>query len=384
MNPFTIFKSIFILLLLVALSYGSFYFYSGAFSTPADSPKGSYKLEIKTGDTLASLASKLKEDKVINNADFLFFVSKISVSPNLKAGVYELNLPAKPDSILWQINNQKPSPPQNTASVSFIEGETTEDMAEKLEKSGVVSSKDFLSFVQNPQNFNLEKYDFLPPVRADCKYGEIYNNCPKYYLEGYLYPDTYSFFKDSKPEVVATKFLKNFNLKYWQPERNKYDADPKIARQSLYQQVILASVVEREVGRNYIKAMINDSDLNQERRQVARVYLNRIEKKMKWQSDPTVWYGVDRKKGVGLDGDLNWGNSKYKTGYKTYVINSYPVGPIASPSLDSLEATLNPENSDYLFFVSDRSGKMYFGKTNGDHVENITKVREINKLLPNI
>jgi UPF0755 protein len=384
MKPFTIFKIIFILLILAGLGYGGFYLYSGAFATPSASPTGNYKLQIKTRETLSSLATKLQEDKIINNADFIPFISKISVSPNLKAGVYELNLPAKPDSILWQINNQKPSPPQNTVSVSFIEGDTVEDMAEKLEKSGVISSSDFLNYIQNPQNFDLEKYDFLPPVRKDCKYGEIYNNCPKYYLEGYLYPDTYNFYKDSKPEVVAAKFLKNFNLKYWQDNRNKYDKDPTVARNSLYQQIILASVVEREVGRNYIKAMINDADLNQERRQVARVYLNRTEKKMKWQSDPTVWYGVDRKKGVGLDGELNWGNSKYKTGYNTYVIDSYPVGPITSPSLDSLQATLNPETNDYLFFVSDKSGKMYFGKTNAEHNQNITKVREINKTLPNI
>jgi UPF0755 protein len=117
---------------------------------------------------------------------------------------------------------------------------------------------------------------------------------------------------------------------------------------------------------------------------VARVFLNRVDKKMKWQSDATVWYGVDRKKGVPLDGDLNWGSSRYKSGYNTYVVDSYPVGPIASPSLSSIQAAQNPENSDYLFFVSDRSGKMYFGRSNTEHNQNIVKVREINKTLPNI
>jgi len=361
----------------------SSYGFAGAFSTPAQSPTGKYKLEVRTGETLTSLATKLQENNIINNADFIPLISRLSVVPNLRAGIYELDLPAKPDEILWQINNQKPGPQENTASVSFIEGDTAEDIADKLEKSGIISSQDFLKYIQIPENFDLEKYEFLPSMRSDCKYGEIYKNCPKYYLEGYLFPDTYNFFKNSKAEVVTTKILQNFSNKYWSKFRSSFNQDLKIARQELYQKLILASVVEREVGRNYIKAIINDTDLDLERRQVARVYLNRVEQKMRWQADPTVWYGVDRKKGVALDGDLNWGNSKYKTGYNTYTLVGYPVGPIANPSLNSLAAATTPGVNDYLFFVSDRSGKMYFGKDYAQHNRNIATVREINKSLPN-
>lgn len=181
---------------------------------------------------------------------------------------------------------------------------------------------------------------------------------------------------------MTAKVLKNFSNKYWSKNRSSFDQDPKIAKEKLYQQIILASVVEREVGRNYIKALVNESDLTVERRQVAKVYLNRVNQNIRWQADPTVWYGVDRKKGVGLDGDLNWGNSKYKTGYNTYVVTGFPIGPISNPSLDSLVAALEPGTNDYLFFVSDRSGKMYFGKDNNEHNQNVAKVREINKGLP--
>ncbi len=382
MKSIVFLKIIITFLVLGLVGWVVFYGYNGVFATPAQSPTGKYKLEIKNGETLTTLSTKLQDDKIINNADFLPFISKYSTVPNLKAGVYELDLPAKPADILWQINAQKAGPEENTVTISFIEGDTAEDIATKLEKASVISSKDFLDYIQVPQNFESEKYEFLPPVRTDCKYGEIYNNCPKYYLEGYLFPDTYSFFKGSKADIVTAKVLKNFSNKYWSKNRSSFDQDPKIAKEKLYQQIILASVVEREVGRNYIKALVNESDLTVERRQVAKVYLNRVNQNIRWQADPTVWYGVDRKKGVGLDGDLNWGNSKYKTGYNTYVVTGFPIGPISNPSLDSLVAALEPGTNDYLFFVSDRSGKMYFGKDNNEHNQNVAKVREINKGLP--
>jgi len=378
----TITKFIVTGVILAVLATAGWYINQGLFAYPGDSPTGKYKLELKSGDTIYTLAQKLKNDKVINNADILPYVSKFTVSPTLKSGVYQLDLPAKPDAILWQINNQKPLPSDNTVSVSLIEGDTAEDIADKLEKASVVKAIDFLSFIQDPKNFDLSTYPFLPKPQTNCKYGDILKNCPKYYLEGYLFPDTYNFYMGSKPEIITTKLLRNFNTKFWVKNSSKFDPDPEKSRTDLYNHIILSSVVEREVGRNYIKAMVNDSDLNEERRQVAAVYINRGTQKMKWQSDPTVWYGVDRKKGVAVDGDLNWGSAKYKTGYNTYQNLGYPVGPIANSGAETLESVLNPAQSDYLFFVSDKTGKMYFGKNLDEHNTNIDKVRQVNKNLP--
>jgi len=371
-----------ILALLILVAFGAIYLYNGAFAVPNDSPQGKYKLVLKSGETITTLAEKLKNDKIINNADFLPFISKISVNPNLKAGIYELDLPAKPDAILWQINNQKPAPDDSTVTISLIEGDTAEDVAEKLEKANVIKSVDFLNYISTNKNFDLSQYPFLPNPDTKCNYGDIYKGCAKYYLEGYLYPDTYNFYLNSKPEVVATKFLKNFNNKVWAKFKGELNNSDTQNRDSFYTKLILASIVEREVGRNFVKAAITASDLSNERRNVSKVYLNRIDQKMKWQSDPTVWYGVDKKKGVGLDGNLNWGNSKYKTGYNTYQIDGEPVGPIANPSFDSIAAAFSPAQNDFLYFVSDRSGKMYFAKTNAEHETNISKVREINKNIP--
>ena len=378
----TIIKFVVTGVILAVLAATGWYINQGVFAYPSDSPSGKYTVELKTGDTIYTLAQKLKNDKVINNADILPLVAKFTVSPTLKSGAYLIDLPAKPDAILWQINNQKPQPSDNTVSVSFIEGDTAEDIADKLEKANVIKAVDFLSFIQDPKNFDLSTYPFLPKPQTGCKYGEILKSCPKYYLEGYLFPDTYNFFTGSKPEAVTTKLLRNFNTKFWVKNSSKFDPDLEKARAGLFNHVILSSVVEREVGRNYIKALVNATDLNQERREVSRVYLNREIQKMRWQSDPTVWYGVDRKKGVALDGDLNWGSAKYKTGYNTYQKLGFPVGPIANSGAETLESVLNPAQSDYLFFVSDKSGKMYFGKNLNEHNANVEKVRQINKNLP--
>ncbi|GAB4143767.1 MAG: endolytic transglycosylase MltG [Patescibacteria group bacterium] len=331
---------------------------------------------MKSGDNLSSLGKRLETDKVVNDAFWFEMTGKTTTQTTLQAGVYTLNLPASKENILEQIKKQQPKPLPSTTAVSFLEGDTAEDVADKLDKSGIVKAEDFLKYIQDPANFKDSKYKFLPPV-SNCKYGQILQNCPKYYLEGFLFPDTYEFYLNSTPESVTEKFLSNFNQRIWGKQTTVSNAD-------FYKNLILASVVEREVGRNYIKAMINETDLQTERQAVAGVYLNRVSQSMKWQADPTVWYGVDRKKGVAVDGALNWGDAKYKTGYNTYVITGYPVGPIANPGQKSIEAALKPTPSNYIFFVSDKSGRMYFGETYAEHEKNIAKVREINKSLPNL
>ncbi len=130
------------------------------------------------------------------------------------------------------------------------------------------------------------------------------------------------------------------------------------------QALILASIVEKETG------------IPDERRQVASVFVNRLKDGMRLQTDPTVIYGVTNGQGV-LERGLRQSELRKETPYNTYVIDGLPPTPIANPGLASIEAALNPENTDYLFFVADGSGGHAFSETLEEHNRNVAKWREV-------
>lgn len=128
--------------------------------------------------------------------------------------------------------------------------------------------------------------------------------------------------------------------------------------------LVMASIVEKETA------------VPSERRQVASVFVNRLEQGMRLQTDPTVIYGVTGGQGI-LDRGLRQSELARETPYNTYVINGLPPTPIANPGREAIEATLNPDTTDYLFFVADGTGGHAFASTLAEHNANVAKWRKI-------
>jgi UPF0755 protein len=128
--------------------------------------------------------------------------------------------------------------------------------------------------------------------------------------------------------------------------------------------LIMASIVEKETG------------IAEERRLVASVFLNRVAQGMRLQTDPTVIYGITKGEGA-LGRGLRQSELRRETPYNTYVIDGLPPTPIANPGQLSIEAALNPESSDYLFFVADGTGGHVFAVTLAEHNANVAKWRAI-------
>ncbi|MFT7059351.1 MAG: UPF0755 protein, partial [Pseudorhodobacter sp.] len=128
--------------------------------------------------------------------------------------------------------------------------------------------------------------------------------------------------------------------------------------------LIMASIVEKETG------------IADERRQVASVFVNRLKLGMKLQTDPTVIYGVTKGEGI-LGRGLRQSELRRETPWNTYVISGLPPTPIANPGRLSIEATLNPDSTEYLFFVADGTGGHAFATTLADHNANVVKWRAI-------
>ena len=181
--------------------------------------------------------------------------------------------------------------------------------------------------------------------------------------EGTLLPDTYKFERGmTRQQLVATMQAAHRQAlnQIWQ--RRAQDVPVKTPQEL----VILASIVEKETGRA------------DERTRVAGVFINRLQKRMKLQSDPTIVYGL-----VGGKGTLGRGilrsEIEQATPYNTYVIEGLPPSPIANPGRAALEAVANPSRTKDLYFVADGSGGHAFAETYEQHQRNVARWRQIEK-----
>lgn len=179
--------------------------------------------------------------------------------------------------------------------------------------------------------------------------------------EGSLAPDGY----EIRPGADRTGFLASMSsaqedrlAKAWQDRAS--NAPVKSPEEAL----ILASIIEKETG------------LPDERGQVASVFANRIRQGIKLQTDPTVIYGITKGEGV-LGRGLRQSELRRETPWNTYVIDGLPPTPIANPGQASIEAALNPDDTDFIFFVADGTGGHAFAKTLDEHNANVAKWRQI-------
>lgn len=389
-------------LVLYAILAIGFTFYQSLYQAPKDSPRGLYQLEVKKGDTIASISKQLVRDKVIGSKQALTYHVRLNKKPvTLQVGTYVLDLPAKPEDILEQINQQSLDKIRQreelskipVVNITFREGITLDNYIDLLVDKQVASLLDLKNYASNPGNFDRAKYIFLPKA-LNCEYGQ--SNCAKYYLEGYLYPDTYKFLQPSEPKEIFEKMLNNFENKVWKKIQKMCDFQEeeqqvfcriknKNKQISLHEVIIMASVIEKETGRP-LKGVNskNIDEVNLERRKIAGVFFNRLEMNKSWDSDPTVSYWSNKQvcqQTLKLENCIYLDSPEAKNKYNTYLYSGYPIGPITSPQLDSILAVLYAENNSDLFFVSDASGKKYFGKDETEHRKNIAKVQQINQSL---
>lgn len=165
-------------------------------------------------------------------------------------------------------------------------------------------------------------------------------------LEGYLFPETYMFAPGTQVKTIIRAMLRVFKNKV----KNINFDHPFLSK---HQIITLASIVEKETG------------AKKERPTIAGVFLNRLKKKMRLQSDPTTIYGIYES----YKGNIRKKHLLQKTPYNTYKIPALPLGPIANPSIEAIKAVLNPEAHGYLYFVSKNDGTHVFTKTYKDHLE---------------
>lgn len=179
--------------------------------------------------------------------------------------------------------------------------------------------------------------------------------------EGTLAPDSYEVVEGADRNALLARMQEIQTLRIAAAWESRQEGLPLAGPEEM---LVLASIIEKETG------------VPDERRQVASVFVNRLNQGMKLQTDPTVIYGITKGRGV-LGRGLRQSELRSQTPWNTYVINGLPPSPIANPGMASLEAAVAPAATDYVFFVADGSGGHAFAETLEEHNRNVAKWREI-------
>ncbi len=308
--------------------------------------------KIETGWGKNKIVDKLVEANLVRSSLFTKLILKFD-NRELYAGTYKLSKDMSTNEILTMISNQE-NIENESVSITFVEGKRLSTYIKQISNNFDYTEEQIKEKLNDKEYLNqlINKYWFIT--------DEILNEEIYYPLEGYLYPDTYEFKKNSSIEDIVEKFLNNMDRKL-----SDYKEDINLGTYTVHQYLTMASIVELEG--------VNSSD----RANVAGVFYNRLKSNMTLGSDVTTYYAVDKNFTSPLtQKDLNSCN-----GYNTRgtCVQGLPVGPICNPSLSSISASIEPAENDYYYFVADKSKKTYFSKSALEHAEIVSTLKSEGK-----
>lgn len=307
--------------------------FCGAFAYYANSDMAAQvplQFSLKAGSGLRGAANQMERAGVLRHPDLFVVMGRLlGEAGNIKPGIYDVDEPLTPYQLLRKITEGDVT----QQAITFVEGWTFKQMRKALdEHTGV-----------RHELRELQEAEILKKLGSSAASPE-----------GLFFPDTYHFDSGSSDLVVLRRAYRLM--------QSQLDAQWKGRAAGLpfatpYEALILASIVEKETGQP------NDRPL------VAAVFVNRLRKGMPLQADPTVIYGM----GDAFDGNIRKHDLTTDTPYNTYTRTGLPPTPIAMPGLAALAATLNPPDSDVLYFVSRGDGSSVFSRTLGEHERAVTK-----------
>lgn len=315
--------------------------------------------EVTIGEgTIESIGVTLKENNLIRSVTIFKIYTRLTNKTNLKSGIYSFSEDMGVKKIVSLLEEGSTVNPDEI-SITFKEGFNIRKIARQIEESTNNTYDDVLSLMDDESYLDelIGKYWFLT---EDIKNNDIY-----YPLEGYLYPNTYRYEnKDVSVKDIFSKMLGEMDRQLT-PLREEISN----SKYSIHELLTLASLVELEGPR--------ESD----RQVVAGVFANRLSAGWSLGSDVTTYYALKIDDWSPLDStQLNDCSSKYNTRCSSYA--GLPVGPIASPSIESIKAALHPEKHDNYYFVSGCDGKIYATKTSQDHYNMINKLKNEGNWCP--
>ncbi len=285
---------------------------------------------IKSGSNIKSIAQKLRLEKIIDDPWLFILMARIKgVETKVRAGEYHL----QPDQTTAELLDSFVTGLSIQYSFTIIEGRSFRQMIEGLKKHPAI-----ISTLEDKTNDEIM----------------VALNLPEEHPEGLFFPDTYSFPKGTTDIDFlhrAYQLMKQHLAREWENRAADLPFDTS------YEALVLASIVEKETGAAF------------ERPLIAGVFVQRLKRKMRLQTDPTVIYGM----GVDFDGNIRFRDLKKDTPYNTYLRKGLTPSPIALPGLESIRAVLHPADTKALYFVSKGDGTHQFSETLEEHNRAVSK-----------
>jgi len=319
------------LLIVIGIAAGLFYELKTFASTPANkSTPEPVVVTVSQGQTLNTTAAILYRKNLIKNADKFVLIARFKgYDKQLKAGEYLLSAAMTP----LQLLDIMVKGTVRLYKLTIPEGYNLFQIAELVEASNLGTRTDFIQAATDAVR-----------VHQNGLEGKTF--------EGYLFPDTYFFPKGVSIDSMIRAMVKRF----WSIFIPEWQARAKDLGLTVHQVVTLASIIEKETGAAFERPIISS------------VFHNRLNKKMRLESDPTVIYGIEN-----FDGNLTRKHLTTSTPYNTYKIRGLPIGPIANPGAASLKAALYPDETKYIYFVSRKDTTHQFSTNLKQHNQAVKK-----------
>ena len=328
-------------ILVIIILLISLYFYG---LTPVSKESDIITFTITSGESKPDIIDALDKEGLIKSKVSAYIYVAIHRNLNLQAGDYELSPNMSLEEILNKFHDGEIITEDNTFDLTFVEGRRLVRYADTIASATNTTSEEVIEVLSDPEYLNelIDEYWFLT--------DDILNEDIYYPLEGYLFASTYELYNGSSIKDIVKRMLDGMNAVL-----SNYQEEIEKSNYSIHELLTLASIVEVE------------GSTSRDRAGVAGVFYNRLESGWSLGSDATTYYAAgvefsERDLYVSEINDINAYNTR-----PAAMAGRLPVGPICSPSEESIEAVLNPEHHDYYFFVADKNGKTYFTKTNAEH-----------------
>jgi len=334
-----------IVLFFAVIVTGGLIYYSNSLKGTGNNEKVEFVVDKNA--SFSTLGKSLQENNLIKSELTYKIYIKLSKQETLKAGTYELDGTMGVKQIV-EILKQGNSYNPNIVTVTFKEGLNMRGIATVISENTDNTYESVLEQIKDETYLNelINNYWF---ITEDIKNKELY-----YSLEGYLFPDTYQIDKTWNVKEILKTMLDRM-----EKELNNYKDSIQNSKYSIHQILTLASIIEKEGKTKDFK-------------EISSVFHNRLKIGMRLESCATTFYGM------GLDfnevGIATNEMTSNNNPYNTYKISTLPIGPISSPGKDAIEATINPENSNNYYFLSDNEGVSYFFEEYWQHQQ---KQREL-------
>jgi UPF0755 protein len=293
---------------------------------PADTYQ-EYIFEVKPGSFTSTAVALQNQGLITSSRYFVWYAKFRGATHKLQKGEYRLSKSFNPKQILDELVSGNVV----KYSITIPEGYNIFDIAILIESKGLASQADFLAIARD----------------GGLASEIIGHSVPSF--EGLLFPETYNFSKAEGTRAMITAMARQFKKTYDQILR-----EPNVLQLPFIEHVTLASMIEKETG------------APEEREMISSVFHNRLKKRMRLQSDPTILYGIMVEDGAWKK-NIQRSDILRSTKYNTYTIAGLPPAPIANPGADALRAALNPVESENLYFVSRNDGTHVFTKTYEQH-----------------